>query len=213
MKFCCVRTVPEPPQYEQVSAAVTARAALDAGIGDLPLTAERRFFKAQVDLDHDVLTLGRGIPARGCAAASAPEEVAENVAEIAETEAASAKAAEACARSRIEVRVNACEAVLVIARLLVGVRQDLICLVDLLELLLSGLVAGVLVGVVLHGELAVRLLDLCLGRIFLYAEHLIIISLVLICHLSLTSISVETAERGGRAAPDLLHVPCYLTSS
>ena len=59
---------------------------------------------------------------------------------------------------------------------------------------------------ILHRQLPVRLLDLRVGGVFLDAEHLIIISLVLICHLSLTSISVETAERGGIAAPDLLHV-------
>ena len=53
---------------------------------------------------------------------------------------------------------------LVVLLALLGVAEHLVGLVDLLELRLGGLVAGVHVGMVLAGELAVRLLDLLLRR-------------------------------------------------
>ena len=183
---------------------MTGRTRLNALEADLTLAAEGCLLKAQLHLGDDVLTLRRAASACGrrCTAA---EEIAENIAEIAEA-AESAKAAEARARVRVEVRIDAREAILIVARLFIRVGQHLVGLVDLLELLLRALVAGILVGMVLHRQLPVGLLDLRVGGVFLDAEHLVIISLILICHLSLTSISVETAERGGIAAPDLLHV-------
>ena len=58
----------------------------------------------------------------------------------------------------------------VVAGALVAVPQDLVGLGDLLEL---GLRVGraVAVGVVLHGQLAVRLLDVVLGGVARYAEQ------------------------------------------
>src|SRR5690606_11525539 len=52
----------------------------------------------------------------------------------------------------------------VIGRALLRVLEALIGLVDLLELVLAGLVAGVAVGVELHGELAERTLQFLLVR-------------------------------------------------
>src|SRR5262249_18442659 len=58
-----------------------------------------------------------------------------------------------------------------------GVAQDLVGLADLLELLLGlGLrLRGMAVGVPLEGELAVRLLDVVLGRGPGHAEHLVVV--------------------------------------
>ena len=58
---------------------------------------------------------------------------------------------------------------------LLGVAEDVVRLGDLLEALLGLLVAGVLVGVVLARELAVRLLDLVGRGLALDAEHLVVV--------------------------------------
>lgn len=174
-------------------------ARFDAGEGDLALAAKGRVLKADLDLTDDVLALRRASSTAGRRRAAA-EEIAEDIAEIPEAaEAAASKSAEA--RVRIEIRVDAREAVLVVPGLFIGVGQDLIRLVDLLELFLGGLVAGVLIGVVFHGQLAVGLFDLGVGRVFLDAQHLVIISFVLICHTISPQIRWVTADRGGHAAP------------
>ena len=181
------------------AASMAGAARFDAGEGDLAFTAESRVLKADLDLADDVLALRRTSSAAGRRRAAA-EEIAEDIAEIPEAaEAAASKSAEA--RVRIEIRVDAREAVLVVPGLFIGVGQNLIRLVDLLELFLGGLVAGVLIGVVFHGQLAVGLFDLGVGRVFLDAQHLVIISFVLICHTISPQIRWVTADRGGHAAP------------
>ena len=72
-------------------------------------------------------------------------------------------------------------AVLVIALALRGVAQHLVGLVDLLELGLGLLVAGIQVWVVLLGQLAVGLLDLIVRGGAVYAQHLVVISFIF-CH-------------------------------
>jgi hypothetical protein len=69
---------------------------------------------------------------------------------------------------------------LVIDLALLGVGQDLVRLADLLELLLGGraLVAGVLVWVPLERLLAVRLLDVGLGRVLAETKGLVIFRVV-----------------------------------
>ena len=124
MKFCWVRTVPVPWQYEQVwglvpsfcAGAVAGAAGFDAGEGDLAFTAESRVLKADLDLADDVLALRRASSAAGRRRCAASEEIAEDIAEISKSEPASAKAAEACVW--VEIRVYAREAVLVIPGLL-----------------------------------------------------------------------------------------------
>ena len=128
---------------------------------------------------------------------------AEDIAEISKSEPASAKAAEACVW--VEIRVYAREAVLVIPGLFIGIGQNLIRLVDFLEFFLSGFITGILIGVVFHGQLAVGLFNLGVGRVFLNAQHLVIISFVLICHSFSPQIRWATADRGGRAAPIKLY--------
>src|SRR4029079_3872754 len=83
-------------------------------------------------------------------------------------------------------------------RVLVG--QDGVRLVDVLELLLGGLVARVLVGVVVPGELAERLLDLGLGRGLGHAEDLVVV-LVVHRHRLPSTVDAGTADRRvGRCA-------------
>ena len=181
--------------------AVTRRTRLDARIRNLLLAAERRVLKADFDLRNDILPLAGTRSARGRGAGAAAEEVAENIAEISEAAEAS-KAAEACARVRVEVRIDARKAILIVARLFVRVGQNLICLVDFLEFFLCRFIAGVLVRVVLHGKLPVSLLDLRIGCVFLDAQNLIIISFVLICHIVSPLCQVfRQAKRGGLLRP------------
>jgi hypothetical protein len=56
---------------------------------------------------------------------------------------------------------------------LVGVRQDLVRLLDLLELLLGLRVTGIAVRMVLHRKLAISLLELFLRRVLRDAENLV----------------------------------------
>ena len=67
-------------------------------------------------------------------------------------------------------------AVVVLA--LLGIRQHVVCLGDLLEALLGLLVALIAVGVVLAGELAVRLLDLLVGGVLADPEDLVVVGSV-----------------------------------
>mgnify|MGYP000831510127 CR=1 FL=1 len=84
------------------------------------------------------------------------------------------------------VGVNTGKAVLVVELALLRVRKHLVCLVDLLELFLGFLVAGVIVRVVLHGQLAVSLFDLRVGSRLGYTQHFVVITFLL-CHNPITS--------------------------
>ena len=72
-------------------------------------------------------------------------------------------------------------AVLVIGRALLRIGQHLVGLLGLLEALFRLLrpVALVAIGVELHGQLAVGLLDVVLGRVFRHAEDFVVVAL---CH-------------------------------
>ena len=134
-------------------------------------------------MDTQILTGNGGIRiglTGGTAAKAAAEEGGENVAQIHIIKAAEA-AAKAAAATGPEVGIHPCMAVLVIALALRGVTQHLVGLVDLLELGLGLLVAGIQVGVVLLGQLAVGLLDLIIRGGAVYAQHLVVISFIF-CH-------------------------------
>ena len=108
-----------------------------------------------------------------------PEAAAEYAREdVAEVHVDAEGTAAACARAVVGVYARVAE--LVVARALFAVGKHLVRLVDLLELLLAVLVAGVKVGVVFFGALTVRLFDLVLARALLNAENLVVISLI--CH-------------------------------
>src|SRR5262249_29844418 len=63
----------------------------------------------------------------------------------------------------------------VVRRALVGIGEHRVRLVDRLEAILGGLVAGIAVGVVLHGELPIRLLDVRVPRSARNAQHLVVV--------------------------------------
>ena len=65
--------------------------------------------------------------------------------------------------------------------------------IDFLELFLGILIAGVVVRVVLHGQLAVSLFDLRIGGRFGYSQHFVVIALFL-CH-------NHTSIKPAKAAP------------
>ena len=156
--------------------AAAVRTLLDAVDADFLLAAEGRLFKADVHARAQTLAaLGRvGVRAR---AAKAPaEEAAEDIAEVAEVE--PARAVSAATGACAVIRVNARKAELVVARLLVWVAQNLVRLVDLLELLLGFLVAGVHVGMILACELFVCFFDLFFRSALGNAEHLVIVSFI-----------------------------------
>ena len=142
----------------------------------------------------DVLTLAGGVGIRRTARAAktaeaAAKDVAENIAKvntIAAKTAETSKAAGAAAVLGSVVGVNTGKAVLVVELALLRVRKHLVCLVDLLELFLGFLVAGVIVRVVLHGQLAVSLFDLRVGGRLGYTQHFVVITFLL-CHNPITS--------------------------
>ena len=152
--------------------------------GDGLLTAEGRLFEADGHGQADALAplggVGVGAPS---AAKTAAEEAAEDVAQVAEVEAA----VESTAATGAEVGIHTGVAKLVVPGLLVGIGQDLVGLVDLLEFLLGVFVAGVQVRMILPGHLFICFFDLILGRALGHAQDLIIISFLL-CHNDLLSI-------------------------
>ncbi len=64
-----------------------------------------------------------------------------------------------------------------------------------LELFFGGLVAGVLIGVVLHGHLSVRFLDVGLTGTFLNPEHFVIVALHSASLLSAFELTITFAWR------------------
>ena len=81
---------------------------------------------------------------------------------------------------------------------LVIVHQDLVGLGQLLELLLRGLrVVGVRVRVILLGQLAVRLLDLVLGRYLLHAQDIVVVPLLHAFHPADRLLTPPRSDPGG----------------
>ena len=162
--------------------ALTGGALLAALHGELLLAAEGRLGKGDGDGGADALApLGRVGVAPLLTAEAAAEKAAENVAQIAEVEACRAVAPSGTAGTCAIAGIHAREAELVVPGLLIGIGQHLVGLVDLLELLLGLLVAGVHVRVVLPRQLFICLFDLVLRRALADAENLIIITFVF-CH-------------------------------
>ena len=156
-----------------------------------------RLVKRQGDAHPDVLALAGGVGVRRTARAAktaeaAAKDVAENIAKVnpvAAKAAETAKAAGAAGAAAVlgsVVGVNTGKAVLVVELALLRVRKHLVCLVDLLELFLGFLVAGVIVRVVLHGQLAVSLFDIRIAGRLGYTQHFVVITFLL-CHNPITS--------------------------
>ena len=143
------------------AAAAAAVAVFNTGGGDLLFCAEGGLLKGDFHPLADVLTPCGGVGA-AAGGPSAAEEAAEQVAQVAEI----AESAEGIAAGGacVEIRVYAGKAELVIAGALVGIGEDLVGLVDLLEFGL-GVRLVVDVGVILGRQLAVCPLDLGLGSV------------------------------------------------
>ena len=176
-----------------VAARLTA-GAVTIGAGLLPVqrdllgAAVSCFLKGQNHAGLDVVAFAGGVGVRAGrtaeAAKSAAEQVAEDVAQVyaAGTAEATAKTATEAAAGLAGpiVGIDPGKAELVIALAFFRVGKYIVRLVDFLELLLGGLVAGVQVGVVLFGELAVGAFDLGIGGVFADPQHLVIITFF--CH-------------------------------
>src|SRR5262249_27056436 len=129
----------------------------------LGLEARRGLLQRELQLVLEILAARRARAARATAAA---QEVLEDV-----LEQRAEAGVEAAAGRRPRRGPEA-----VVVRTLVGIREDGVRLVDLLEFLLGVLVALVLVRVVLHGQGAERLLDLGLARLLRDAEDLVVVA-------------------------------------
>ena len=113
----------------------------------------------------------------GAAAEAAPEEGAEDIAQVDVAHVKPAEAAKAAPGSaRAEIGIHTRMAELVVAGALILVGQYLVGLIGLLEFSLGGLVAGVQIRVVLLGLFPVGLLDLLVRGALGHAEDFIIIS-------------------------------------
>ena len=142
------------------AASVAALARLRTRDLNLRLHARRRLFQGQLHLVLEVLPAPT---AAAPAALASGEEVLEDVLEQ------GAEAGLEAARPP-----HGAEAVVLGA--LVGIGEDRVRLVHGLEVLLGLLVPGVAVRVVLHGELAVGLLELRLARRARDAEDLVVVA-------------------------------------
>src|SRR6185436_9192837 len=154
------------------AALTTGRRHLD---GNLRLETTQRVLERQPDRNLDVgaaLRL-RPSPTRLPTVEDPAEQIAE-VAEVVDGEVAAAAAAEVDVtgiEARAATTVRRAEPVVLLALLRIGER--VVGILDFLELLLGNGVAGILVGVVLRGELAVGLLDLLRRRALLDPERVV----------------------------------------
>ena len=183
--------------------AVTDRAGLIAVHADLFLAAEGRLLKADGHTQADALApLGRiGVPALSGAEATA-KEAAENIPQIAKVEAAGTVSTAAGPRS--VVRVHTRKAELVITGFFIRVRENLIGLVDLLELLLRLFIVRIQVRVILPGHLLICFFDLVLRGALIDAQDLVIITFFR-CHTLLLHARSEIRSR----KPPLCGIPPF----
>src|SRR4029079_15185179 len=180
------------------AAALARLARLVRGDADLRFLAVGRFLERDL---HRLAEVAAAVDLRaGATGATAAEDVAEDVAERLGEAAESFRAA-------AQARVDAGVAVLVVGGALGRVGEHLVGLLGLLERFLRSLRSGTLVAVrmVLHGELAVRLLDLLFGGVLGDAEHLVVVplghgsrSLPLECSDELSD--TQTPRRGAASA-------------
>src|SRR5581483_2299117 len=156
--------------------------------------ALQRVLERERDLD---LHVGAALPSlllpAAAADAAAAEQPAEQVAQVAELSEVERDALPARPEADAAVR----RAVLVVGLPLLGVREDVVGGLQLLEPLLGVLVALVRVRVVLPGELPVRLLDLVRRRALGNAQDLVEVPSRSRCH---PTPSAPRSRRGPAAA-------------
>ena len=139
------------------------------------------------------LRLGSTMAFTAKAAETAAKDITEDVAQIDSISAKAAEAARTAAVLGCITGINTGKAVLIVQLALFRVRKHLVGFIDFLELFLGILIAGVIVRVVLHGQLAVSLFDLRIGGRFGYSQHFVVIALFL-CH-------NHTSIKPAKAAP------------
>src|SRR5439155_7413169 len=146
------------------AASLADRAGVRASELDLLVHAEHRFFKADRQHVAQVGAPSGRAPLCGAAAREAAEQIFKNIAEA-------AKAAEVLRKA-----AWAGVTVAVVHLPLLAVAQDFVGLIDLFEAhrRIAILVA---VGMKLHGEPAIRALDLLGARIARHTQHIVIVSL------------------------------------
>ncbi len=151
--------------------AVTSSALIHDRDADLFFRAARRFFQRDLHVVAQVCAA----MCLAAPAASAAEDVAEDVAEIEalRTRAARTERIAAAHAARFEGGV----AILVVSRALLPVGQSLVSFLRFLELLLRLRIVRIAVGVVLHRQFAISLLDLFLGGVAVDAEDFVIVAL------------------------------------
>ena len=167
---------------------VAVRAGLLPVQRDLFGTAMGCLLKGQDHIGLNVMALarcvgvaaGRAAEAAKPAEATAAEQIAKDVTQVHTACAAKAATKAAAGLAGPIVGIDPSETELVIALALVRVGKNIVGLVDLLELFLGILIAGVQIRVVLFGQLAVGAFDLGIGGVFADPQHLVVISFF--CH-------------------------------
>ena len=130
--------------------------------------------KLDLDIDAQIRPAPGPAPAMGSAPEQLPEQIVERPAERRPHQVF--EVVEAAGSGPAAAVLERGVAHPVIGRPLLRVRQDRIGLVDVLEPRLGVRAVGIAVGVVLHGELAERRLQLFVGRAALHAKNVVIIA-------------------------------------
>ena len=159
------------------SAAAAVGTAFHDGHADGFLTALGRLLEGEVEVGLGVRSPTGRVGVGALAAEAAAENAPKDVAQILEAEPAAIAAATVTAAGP-EVGIDAGVAELVVTGFLILIGQNLVGLVDLLKFGLGLLVARVQVGVIFLGRLSVGLFDLVIPGASVYAQDLIIISLI-----------------------------------
>jgi hypothetical protein len=173
----------------RLGAGAFAGAALVHGRNaDARIGAARRLFERDLEVVAQICAAIDAAPAAAAAPPSAgiaedfAEYVAEGIAEALTTTSAAT-----------HVRVDAGVAVLVIGGTFLSVGQDFVCFLCFLELVFRFLAVRIAVRVVLHRQLAVRLLDLVVRGIPVDAEDFVKVAF---CHLLSPQIRQGTEVQG-----------------
>src|SRR5882672_2541656 len=139
---------------------------------DLDFRPASRVFERQLEV---VAKIGAAIDAAAALAALLPEDLAEDVAERIR-ESAEAFGAARTGRAESDRRVDARVPELIVRGALLPVGQDLVRFLGFLELVFGALFR-VAIRMVLHRELAIRLLDVVVGCVAVETEHRVVITL------------------------------------
>ena len=155
------------------AAAVAGFAFRDGGDADGFFGTARGFFQRNFEVVAQVrAAIDVAAPATGCTTRTAPaaEEVAKNVGK------GVGKAFKPARTRAAHGRVDTGVTIAVVGGFFVGVGEHFVGFAEFLELFFRFAVAGVAVGVILHGELAVRLFDDIGISVAVDAEHFVVIA-------------------------------------